>query len=140
MNISKGLVIKLLVAFLAAANLIWLYGFEYRIPGRTSASPIQQETAAAATTAAAQEVAAAEATQAAPEEEEEEEPQVVTCRVTAATSLRVRSGPGTEYEVITSVKYEDILTVRGVENDCVHIRTEEGQEGYVSAEYVEIIE
>ena len=129
MNINKGLATKLLVAFLAAANLVWLYGFEYRMPGRTSAAPVQQETAAAATTAAA--------TQAAPEEEEAE---VMTCRVTAANSLRVRSGPGTEFEVIASVKYEDVLTVLGVENDWVHIRTGDGLEGYVSTQYVEIIE
>ena len=137
MNINKGLVTKLLVAFLAAANLVWLYGFEYRMPGRTSAAPVQQETAVAATTAAAQESAAAAATQAAPEEEEAE---VMTCRVTAANSLRVRSGPGTEFEVIASVKYEDVLTVLGVENDWVHIRTGDGLEGYVSTQYVEIIE
>ena len=51
MNIKKGEIIKYVVAILAALNLVWLFGFGYRVPGLAE-SPKTEEAAEAASTAA----------------------------------------------------------------------------------------
>ena len=143
MNISKRAIIKYVAAALAVLNLVWLFGFNYKLPGffyLSNSVPETEEVAAAATTAA---LAEPEEVEIEPEEEEEEEPvkePEVHCRVTAASNLNVRMGPGTNYEVGTTAAYEEILTVLGSENDWVRIRNAQGQEGYVSSTYIEIIQ
>ena len=98
MDISKRAIVKYVVAALALLNLVWLFGFSYKIPGflhLPKAAPETEEVAAAATTAAPAEP---EEEEEEPEEEEEEEPvkePEVHCRVTAASNLNVRMGPGT---------------------------------------------
>ena len=140
MKNKKGLIFKYTVVILSILNLVWLYGFGYRIPW-AAGDPKTEEAAVAASTASEAAVVE-EVVEEEPEEEEpeEEKEQVVRCRVTAASRLNVRMGPGTNYQVVTTANYDDILIVLDVENGWVHIRNEQGQEGYVSETYVEIIE
>lgn len=145
MDIKKEEIIKYGVAILAVLNLIWLFGFEYRLPGKAADRPAVEEVAGAATTVEATEVAAAAVTIAIAEEEEpqeeiETENNTVRCRVTVSNSLNIRGGPGTNYAVVTTANYNEILTVLGGENGWVHVRNAGGQEGYVSESFVEIIE
>ena len=147
MDIKKEEIIKYGVAILAVLNLIWLFGFEYRIPGKAADRPAAEEAAGAATTADTIEVAAAAVTIAIAEEEEPQEESesetkenTVQCRVTVSNSLNIREGPGTNYKVVTTANYNEILTVLSDENGWVHVRNAGGQEGYVSESFVEIIE
>lgn len=60
-----------------------------------------------------------------------------TVRVTAEPSLRLRSGPGTNYEAITSLATGVLLTVTSVEsNGWLGVRTSGGTTGFVSGEFV----
>ena len=60
-----------------------------------------------------------------------------TVRVTAEPSLRLRSGPGTNYEAITSLTTGVLLTVTSVEsNGWLGVRTSGGTTGFVSGEFV----
>ena len=159
---TKDKIIKYAVVILSVLNLIWLFGFEYRLPARAD-RPKKEEAAVAATTAAevalAEEKEPAQQTEMASEEEPEEfkeeseeeideeseeeaetDENVVHCRVTASSSLNVREGPGTNYKVVTTAKRDEILVYLGVEDGWAHIRKDSGQEGYVSASYIEIVE
>ena len=70
-----------------------------------------------------------------------EETSTRKCRVISSKNARIRSGPGTEYERITSVPRDTILTVLDVEdNGWVHVRTDDGVEGYVSGDLIELID
>lgn len=144
MNNSKRSIIKYIVAALALLNLVWLFGFNYKLPRFFRFAKPASETEEVATAATTSESAEPEAElEEEPEEEKEEEPAKepeVHCRVTAASNLNVRMGPGTNYEVVTTAAYEEILTVLGSENDWVRIRNAQGQEGFVSSTYIEILE
>lgn len=62
-----------------------------------------------------------------------------TVQVTAEPSLRLRSGPGTNYEAITSLATGVRLTVTSVEsNGWLGVETASGVEGYVHPDYVEV--
>ena len=54
--------------------------------------------------------------------------------------LRVRSGPGADYDIVAYLNDGDTVTVLSVEGDWAKIRTADGQEGYTSAEYLIIEE
>ena len=54
--------------------------------------------------------------------------------------LRVRSGPGADYDIVAYLNDGDTVTVLSVEGDWAKIRTVDGQEGYTSAEYLIIEE
>jgi hypothetical protein len=149
-------IIPTILAVLAVINLIWLFVFDYRIPslpGRGSkeaAEPsyTEEEIQAAAEedmteqTAAenGEEPAAGEAVQ---EEKQETEEGAQTeeaernCRPTEGTAPNIRSGPGSDNEVIGSVGEGEVMTVRGEEEDgWLPIRTADGLEGYVFADLV----
>ena len=128
------LIIKCILAGLAVLNLILLFGFEYGLP-----DVLARENAAAVATTSAAAVASTEAPTA-PEPEPEPEPQKVMGRVTSNSPLRVRSGPGTEHDQLGSVKPGEEVEILGGENNWYHIVTEEGLEGYVSGDYIEIVE
>ncbi|PZD94461.1 cell wall hydrolase [Paenibacillus sambharensis] len=53
-----------------------------------------------------------------------------------ADTLRVRSGPGLGYRVVTGVKKGDLLIVLESREGWLKIRTEAKEEGWVSADYV----
>lgn len=62
-----------------------------------------------------------------------------TVQVTAEPSLRLRSGPGTNYEAITSLATGVRLTITSVEsNGWLGVETASGVEGYVHPDYVEV--
>ena len=62
-----------------------------------------------------------------------------TVRVTAEPSLRLRSGPGTSYEAITSLTTGVLLTITSVEsNGWLGVETASGVAGYVHPDYVEV--
>lgn len=138
MSIKKITILKYCVIILSVLNMIWLFGFDYRIPDLKGSSETE-ETADAASTAEAQVAVEEEKQEEKPEEKKEPEKEMVRCRVTVSTRLNVREGPGTNYKVVTTAEYNEILTVLGVENGWVHVRNEQGQEGYVSELYIEII-
>lgn len=140
MEIKKGSFFKYCVVILAVLNLVWLFGFEYSIPeikGKEASKT--EETAVAASTAAAA-VADKKEPDNKPEEDEEPEEEVTYCRVIVSPRLNVRKGPGTNYDILTTASYNEILTVYGAEKGWVHIRNEEGIEGYVSETYVEMLD
>ena len=110
MDVKKNVIIKYTVAVLAVLNLIWLFGFGYQVPGLES-NVKTEEMAEAATTASTMATAEEEVAEEPVEEEPKEEVKVVKCRVTAATRLNIRMGPGTNYEVVGTANYNEILTV-----------------------------
>ena len=151
---NKWAIAKYIAVILAVINLIWLFAFNYRIPGRSNKSSKPEYNIA-------ETASMAEADEAAPEEEAEEpeEPEAAEnpaqagteadpaagktrrCRVVQGTGLNVRSGPGSDYEVVTTV-------TGGTEMECLdegegtwlHVKTLDGKEGYVSKGYVEMLE
>lgn len=140
MDLKKGAVIKYSVGILAALNLIWLFGFGYRVPSYIMNRSEIEDVAEAASTATTRMVSEVIEEEDIEEEEKPEEEQVVRCRVTAASRLNIRMGPGTNYEVVTTANYDEILIVLGSENGWIHVRNDAGQEGYVSETYVEILD
>ncbi|WP_151737371.1 N-acetylmuramoyl-L-alanine amidase [Paenibacillus tengchongensis] len=60
---------------------------------------------------------------------------VRTATVTAS-SLRIRSGPGTTYEVKGALKERDTITVLKTESGWARIRTAAGETGWVSGQYI----
>ncbi|ASA26509.1 cell wall hydrolase [Paenibacillus donghaensis] len=54
----------------------------------------------------------------------------------AADSLRIRSGPGTGYEVLGSLRAGDSVTPLARENGWVRISTAGGQQGWVAGQYL----
>ena len=137
---KKESIIKYIVIILSVLNLIWLFGFEYRLPDLKLSGP--EDTAVAATTAAAATPAEAapEEVVEEPEEENGQKEEAIRCRVTVTNNLNIRSGPGTSYKVVGTASYEEILTVLGVEDGWVHVRNNEGVERYVSESFIEILE
>lgn len=59
-----------------------------------------------------------------------------TLTVTGNT-LRVRSGPGTNYEVVSSLAKGDKVTKLGQEGDWYRIQTGDGKTGYISTQYAQ---
>jgi GH24 family phage-related lysozyme (muramidase)/uncharacterized protein YraI len=60
-----------------------------------------------------------------------------TVKVTAEPSLRLRSGPGTNYDAITTLATGTLVTVTSVEsNGWLGVKTQGGMTGYVSGDYV----
>ena len=135
-------VIKYGITAIAIINLILMFGFNYRIMGidfleyvRGNQNQIQYVSSTAETAATAE--AAEEIEKKEPEPEPEKKNK--KCRVTSKGNLRVRSGPGTNYGVVGSVSSGTVLEVWGEEEGWIHIRMEDGKDGYVSGEYVEML-
>ncbi|WP_340005124.1 N-acetylmuramoyl-L-alanine amidase [Paenibacillus sp. FSL K6-0276] len=53
-----------------------------------------------------------------------------------ADSLRIRSGPGTQYKVLGSLKAKDTVALLLRQNDWARIRTTSGEIGWVAAQYI----
>lgn len=143
-------IIKYIAVVLAVINLIWMLGFDYRIPGGGKKS-ISPENTVAETSSAASE---------APDTQEKdsmgldmaENPEITgnedaaaaknkRCRVVQGTSLNVRSGPGPDYYIVTTVSGgTEMECLDDEEGSWIHVRTPDGKEGYVSKTYVEILE
>lgn len=59
--------------------------------------------------------------------------------VSDGVPLNVRSGPSKEDKVITMVYNTDKIVLLSKQNGWYHIQTSEGIEGFVSAEYVKVV-
>ena len=142
--------LKYFAVILALINLIWLFGFNYRIPGRSK--KLNRPEYTAAETSAASETESEAQEEETVEAEMSENPAMAgtedmaaanhkRCRVVQGTGLNVRSGPGPKYDIVTTV-------TGGTEMECldegegswIHVRTLDGKEGYVSKGYVEMLE
>ena len=157
----KQNIIKYIVILLSILNLVWLFGFEYRIP--FAKRFLTEETVAASTAASAEEAVEEQEKSEENEENKEEEEaaegetaeekasegataeeetaeEVVRCRVRGTNRLNVRSGPGTSYDIVGTAARGEVFFVLGVESGWVHVRNEAGVEGYVSENYIEILE
>ena len=149
-NIVKGF-----LAIIAVLNLIFLFGFGYEIPGFNKkeenmetalyGNTIIEEDSSTALSAEESADSSAdngstneESTTALTEKESEEVKQ--KCKIISRQNARIRRGPGTDYDRITSVPPGTILTILGEENGWYHVQLEDGTEGYVSGELVELIE
>ena len=96
-------------------------------PTRLPPTPTPEATAGAAE-------AAAEATSEATPEATEPAEAVTTAIVIAEGSARLRSGPGTTFDIVDAVATGTRLTVIGFNEaeDWVNVRLEDGQEGWIS--------
>lgn len=63
-------------------------------------------------------------------------PNRTTKATVTADSLRIRSGPGTHYKVLGSLKSQDAVTLLHRQNDWARIRTTSGEIGWVAAQYI----
>ena len=105
-----------------------------------SAAPASDETNAtdgAGRTEEAEDQSTAENAEAAATDEQPERTATI---VTGSGRLRVRSGPGADYDIVAYLNNGDTVTVLSVEGDWAQIRTADGQEGYVSTEFLQMEE
>ncbi len=105
-----------------------------------SAAPASDETNAtdgAGRTEKAEDQSTAENAEAAATDEQTERTATI---VTGNGRLRVRSGPGADYDIVAYLNNGDTVTVLSVEGDWAQIRTADGQEGYVSTEFLQMEE
>ena len=105
-----------------------------------SAAPASDETNAtdgAGRTEKAEDQSTAENAEAAATDEQTERTATI---VTGSGRLRVRSGPGADYDIVAYLNNGDTVTVLSVEGDWAQIRTADGQEGYVSTEFLQMEE
>ena len=105
-----------------------------------SAAPASDETNAtdgAGRTEEAENQSTAENAKAAATDEQTERTATI---VTGSGRLRVRSGPGADYDIVAYLNNGDTVTVLSVEGDWAQIRTADGQEGYVSTEFLQMEE
>ena len=61
-------------------------------------------------------------------------------RVITATSLNVRAGAGTQFGVQFALESGAIVDVLEQQNDWVHIRDEQGRDGWVAARFTAVLE
>ena len=105
-----------------------------------SAAPASDETNAtdgAGRSEKAEDQSTAENAEAAATDEQTERTATI---VTGNGRLRVRSGPGADYDIVAYLNNGDTVTVLSVEGDWAQIRTADGQEGYVSTEFLQMEE
>ena len=155
-----------IITVLAVINLIWLFVFNYKIPQIPSFSSrkqeevfppeevVNEESETEEQTKETEEAETAEQTAPAEEStedvtetaeteqaEETEQEKQIQCRINDGYNARIRSGPGTNYDIVTEMKSGSILTVTGeLENGWYPIRAEDGTEGYIFSELVTIVE
>ena len=155
---------KNIIVVISVLNLIFLFGFNYRIPfihhqaesmellessvlENDGTDPAASEPASSGETspeagAAGDAAASQEQT---PEENAaaEEQAQAGTaqqCVVSARSSANVRSGPGTEYDVVASLPSNTVLDITGeAQNGWYPVRAENGVEGYIIQTYVTMV-
>lgn len=155
--------ITYVLAVFAVLNMVWLFAFDYRLPffrsqsaGEETIQPVEIEDTAEGTKEAEEQEEQADVTAPvseahAPTDEGagaetetvqenvqettgEPEERERTCRVAEGNIPNLRSGPGSNYDVVGSAYEGEILTVTGPEEDgWLPIRNADGLEGYVFA-------
>ena len=143
-------IFKYIAVILAVINLIWMLGFDYSIPGGGKKSNLPENTAAETSSTTDENSGALEEDTV--EADAAENPEMTgnenitatknkRCRVVQATGLNVRSGPGPDYYIVTTVRGgTEMECLDDGEGSWIHVRTPDGKEGYVSKEYVEMLE
>ena len=155
---------KNIIVVISVLNLIFLFGFNYRIPfihhQAESMEPLESsvlendgtdpaasepassgetspEAGAAGDAAASQEQTREENAAA---EEQAQAGTAQQCVVSARSSANVRSGPGTEYDVVASVPSNTVLDITGeAQNGWYPVRAENGVKGYIIQTYVTMV-
>ena len=61
-----------------------------------------------------------------------------TCTIEVSSTLNVRKGPGTSYEIVTTVKNKEVVTLKDDSSEWYKIETASGKEGYVLGQYVKL--
>lgn len=171
---------KNIIVVISVLNLIFLFGFNYRIPfihhqaesgqeaedmsaaesmeslessvlENDGTDPVVADSAVADPAAAGETAPEAVAGEAAASQEQtaeesaaaEEPAQAGTaqkCVVSARSSANVRSGPGTEYDVVASLPNNTVLDITGeAQNGWYPVRAENGVEGYIIQTYVTMV-
>ena len=147
---NRWTIVKYIAVVLAVINLIWMLGFNYRIPGRskkpnTPGYSVAETSKTSETDSETQNEDAVEAEMSGNPRPAGNGDMAAAkhkrCRVVQGTGLNVRSGPGPNYSILTTVK-------GGTEMECLdegegtwlHVKIPDGQEGYVSKGYVEMLE
>ena len=58
--------------------------------------------------------------------------------VTKSSNLNIRKGPGTEYEIVGKAAHESqVQLIKKMYNDWYYVRTDDGTEGFSSADYLQ---
>lgn len=163
---------KNIIVVISVLNLIFLFGFNYRIPfihhqaesgqeaedmsaaesmeslessmlendgtdPAASSGETSPEAGAAGDAAASQEQTPEENAAA---EEQAQAGTAQQCVVSARSSANVRSGPGTEYDVVASLPSNTVLHITGeAQNGWYPVRAENGVEGYIIQTYVTMV-
>ena len=147
---NRRVIAKYIAVVLAVINLIWMLGFNYRLPGRSKKPNTPEDTVAKTSEASEKD----SETQGKDMEEAEttdnpamdgngdmEAAKHKKCRVIQGTGLNVRSGPGPDYYIVTTVRGgTELECLDDVEGTWIHVRTPDGKEGYVSKKYIEMLE
>lgn len=154
--------LKFLIIIAAVINLIFVFIFDGKIPSNLSLPFVKnavegeketaeetetlpaetEETVEKETEFQTEEAAAEEPETGEPETEEVEEEEILPrCRIIAAGGSNVRSGPGTNFEIVTAYPYDTVFTLRGEpEIGWYPILAEDGTEGYIFENQIEIID
>ncbi len=61
-----------------------------------------------------------------------------TCTSKASGTLNVRKGPGKSYDVVTTIKSGEVVTLLDDSSSWYKIKTSSGKEGYVDSQYVKL--
>lgn len=74
-------------------------------------------------------------------EEPEEEEAVPRCRIISTDGSNIRSGPGTNFDIVTSYPYDTVFTLTGEpEIGWYPIMAEDGTEGYIFENQIELLD
>ena len=111
------------------------------IIGEETAESSEEEQPEAEPAEKPEEQAETETAEAEGENQEPASDTTLQCRINDGYNARIRSGPGTDYDIVTEMKSGSILTITGeLVNGWYPIRTEDGQEGYIYSELVTLVE
>lgn len=158
-------IIRNILAFIAVMNMIWLFGFNYRIPSfisrlyrnetQSEEIALTEERIEETLQEADQEALVSEESvihesqvreeektaQQDTQEVQEEAGAGLTCRPIEGHNPNIRSGPGSEYDIVGAAEENEVMTVTGEEeNGWLPVRKDDGTEGYVFADIVTLQE
>lgn len=150
-----------MLAVIAALNLIWLFAFDYKVPSflhlselinsssmntednsETEKDIIEEEKGEISEQETGLNPSIAENIEEIGLETGEDISDAdVTCKPKEGNAPNIRSGPGTDYNVVGTADYGEIMAVTGdAENGWLPIRTVDGLEGYVFADLVTVMD
>lgn len=155
MNGRVSKFIKTVLVILAILNLVFLFGFDYRIPSwfhlpfefgksEDQEEQVEEEVPQEETVQEEPEETAAQEPEAVSEEEPaaaQEEEKILRCVITEPGESNIRSGPGTDNDVIDALPTDTILVITGeAVEGWLPIKTEDGTEGYIYQDLVRMLE